>query len=365
MDHCDVVVIGAGVVGLAIARELALSGRDVIIVDAADGIGTETSSRNSEVIHAGLYYPSGSLKAALCVRGKQQLYRYCQDHHVPYRRCGKLIVAADDAEAEHLQAIAAQAAANGVEEAELLTQRGLAALEENIQGSSALLSASTGIVDSHALMLSYLQDAESAGAALALRTPVTGGEVVGAGLRLAFGGDSPTELTASLVVNAAGLFAWSVSRRIEGVPQAAIPPMHLCKGSYFNLACRAPASRLVYPVPSKAGLGTHLTLDMAGAARFGPDVEWVDAIDYTVDASRSDGFYSAIRRYWPGLPDGALMPGYAGIRPKVVAPGGPVADFIIQTPEATGAPGYVALYGIESPGLTASLAIAERVAAMA
>ena len=355
------VVIGAGVIGLATARALAQAGREVILVEAASAIGTETSSRNSEVIHAGLYYPAGSLKATRCVEGRRRLYAYCEARGVPHRRCGKLVVAADDADVDALTGIAARARQNGVDDIALIDARALEEREPALVGRAALLSPSTGIVDTHALMMAYLDDAETAGAALALRTPVIGGTVVADGVLLHLGGDEPMRLRARHVVNAAGLSAWDVSRSLAGLPTDPIPPRRLCKGSYFSLIGRAPARHLVYPVPSAAGLGTHLTLDLAGKARFGPDVEWVDGIDYRVDPARGEQFYAAIRRYWPGLPDGALQPDYAGIRPKVVGPGDPAADFVVQSPEGTGAAGYVALYGIESPGITASLALADRI----
>ena len=361
MFDCDAVVVGAGIVGLAIARALAMSGREVVIVEAASAIGTETSSRNSEVIHAGIYYPTDSLKAKLCVEGRRALYAYCSVRGIPHRPCGKLIVAADAAEVGYLERITRQARDNGVDDLMLLGSTGLRAREPALAGEAAILSPSTGIIDSHALMLSYLDEAESAGAMLALSTPMIRGEVGGSGILLDLGGTEPTRLQTRTLVNAAGLSAWLVSGRIEGVDRAAVPPRHLCKGSYFGLATRAPFTHLIYPVPSQAGLGTHLTLDMAGRARFGPDVEWVQAVDYAVEPARADQFYDAIRRYWPDLPDGALQPDYAGIRPKVVGPGQAGGDFVIQGPHVTGADGYVALYGIESPGLTASLTIADRV----
>ena len=361
MFECDAVVVGAGVVGLAAARALAMAGREVVIVEAATAIGTETSSRNSEVIHAGIYYPTGSLKAKLCTEGRRALYAYCAARGVPHRRCGKLIVAADDTEVGYLEKITRQAHSNGVDDLTLLGGAAVRAREPALAGQAAILSPSTGIIDSHALMMSYLDDAESAGAMLALATPVIRGEVGGSGILLDLGGAEPTRLRTRTLVNAAGLSAWAVSGRIEGVDPATVPPRHLCKGSYFGLATCAPFTHLVYPVPSQAGLGTHLTLDMAGRARFGPDVEWVETVDYAVEPARADQFYDAIRRYWPDLPDGALQPDYAGVRPKVVGPGQAGGDFVIQSPDQTGAPGYVALYGIESPGLTASLAIADRV----
>jgi L-2-hydroxyglutarate oxidase LhgO len=362
MDAVDCLVIGAGVVGLAVARALARRGREVIIVEAESAIGTGTSSRNSEVIHAGIYYPTGLLKTRLCVEGKAMLYAFCQDHGVPHRRCGKLIVAADEAETGKLKALEAQARANGVEDLVWLTGREARALEPALKAERALLSPSTGIVDSHALMLALRGDAEAHGAMVALATPVVSGWAEGGGVTIETGGAEPMRLRAALVVNAAGLGAQAVARAIEDVPSETIPALHLAKGNYFSLSGRAPFSRLVYPMPAAGGLGVHLTLDLAGQARFGPDVEWVETIGYDVDPRRADSFYAAIRTYWPGLPDGALQPAYAGIRPKIARPGGSSTDFVIATAADHGVSGLVSLFGVESPGLTASLAIAERIA---
>jgi L-2-hydroxyglutarate oxidase LhgO len=356
----DCVVIGGGVVGLAIARRLALSGREVIVLEAEALTGSITSARNSEVIHAGLYYATGSLKAALSVSGKHSLYRYCEERGIPHRRCGKLVVAASDAEVAYLEKLLKQAWANGVEDCRLIDGTELAALEPHIRGFKALLSPSTGIIDSHRLMEAYIADIENNGGTIVLNSPVLGGALLDGGARLSVGGADPVDVDAKLVVNAAGLGAWGISAGLEGLDPATIPERHYAKGSYFSLSARAPAQRLIYPVPEPGGLGVHLTLDMAGQARFGPDVEWVDAIDYDVDPDRSQKFYSAIRRYWPDLADGTLVPAYSGIRPKVVGrESGGGGDFIIQGPKQTGHPGYVALYGIESPGLTSSMAIAE------
>ncbi len=363
MERVECAVIGAGVVGLAVARALALAGREVLVLESEDAFGTATSARNSEVIHAGIYYPPGTAKARLCVAGRDVLYRYCAERGVPHRRCGKLIVATGEAQHAKLDTILAQAQANGVTDLARLDPAGARALEPRLQCTRALLSPSTGIIDSHALMLSLLGDAEAHGAVLALRSPVQGGELRDNGVLLQVGGADPMDLLAGSVVNAAGLHAHSIARALAGFPAMRLPPQGYAKGNYYALAGRSPFSRLVYPVPEAAGLGVHLTLDMAGQARFGPDVEWVQTIDYRVDPARADGFYAAIRRYWPELPDGALSPGYAGIRPKLHGPEGGNADFLIQGPSAHGVRGLVNLFGIESPGLTASLAIADEVVA--
>ncbi|MFO1350449.1 MAG: NAD(P)/FAD-dependent oxidoreductase [Gammaproteobacteria bacterium] len=360
-ETVDCIVIGAGVVGLAVARALARAGREVIVLEAADRIGTETSSRNSEVIHAGIYYPKGSLKATLCVAGRQALYAYCDSHGVPYRRCGKFIVATDDSQIETLQGIEQKAKANGVSDLTWLTPEDVRVQEPAVRCVAALNSPSTGIIDSHALMLAYQGDAEKAGAMFAFLSPVVGGEVTDAGIALHVGGAEPMGLLASTVVNSAGLYAGNVAHTIRGLPAATIPLHHYAKGNYYTLSGRSPFKRLIYPVPEAAGLGVHVTIDLGGQARFGPDVEWIEAINYDVDPRRADVFYAAVRRYWPMLPDGALLPGYAGIRPKLQTPSGPAADFLIQGPAEHGVAGLVNLYGIESPGLTASLAIAERV----
>ena len=361
MDHIECVVIGAGVVGLAAARALARSGREVLVLEAADGIGTGTSSRNSEVVHAGIYYPAGSLKARFCVQGKHMLYGYCGDRGIPHSRLGKLIVAATAAEVPVLHTIRAKAEANGVADLELLPGEEARRLEPALNVAAALLSPSTGIVDSHALMLSLQGDIEHAGGAVVFHARVEGATTQPGRFVLQVGGAEPMELACEVLVNAVGLHAPDVARRIGGVPPETIPTAHLCKGSYYGLQGRAPFGRLIYPVPEAAGLGVHLTLDLGGQARFGPDVQWVDREDYDVDLARADGFYAAIRRYWPALPDGALQPGYAGIRPKISGPGEPAADFVIAGPALHGVGGLVHLFGIESPGLTASMAIAEHV----
>jgi L-2-hydroxyglutarate oxidase LhgO len=358
MERVDCVVIGAGVVGLACARALALAGREVIVLEAAGSIGTETSSRNSEVIHAGIYYPPGSLKARLCVDGRQLLYRYCEAHGVAHRRCGKLIVATTSAQVASLHKIQAHAADNGVHDLRLLGEAEAKAMEPELNCVAALHSPSTGIIDSHGLMLAFQGEAEDHGAMLALRSPVTGGEITSTGFVLEVGGAEPMRILANSVINSAGLMAPRVVASLKGFPWEKIPPEYFCKGNYYSLAGRSPFTHLIYPVPEAAGLGVHLTLDLAGQARFGPDVEWISEIDYDVDLRRADGFYRAIRDYWPGLKDGALAPGYAGIRPKLAGPGQAAADFLIEGAAEHGVPGLVNLFGIESPGLTAALALA-------
>lgn len=365
MEQVECIVIGAGVVGLAVARRLAQSGREVVILESEPAFGTITSARNSEVIHAGIYYPAGSLKARLCVEGKQMLYDYCATHGVEHQRTGKLIVATDPEQHEALEGIRQKAIANGVTDLRWLSAEEAQALEPQLRCSAALLSPSTGIVDSHGLMLALLGDAEAAGAMLAVQSPVIGGRTMDNGAVLEVGGDNPMTLSASLVINCAGLRAPAVARMLEGFPAAAVPPAYFAKGSYFSLSGRSPFSHLIYPVPEAAGLGVHLTLDLGGQARFGPDVEWVERDDgdvYRVDPRAADGFYAEVRKYWPGLADGALQPGYSGLRPKITGPGEPAADFRIDGPAVHGCAGIVQLYGIESPGLTASLAVAEAVA---
>jgi len=361
MDKVECVVVGAGVIGLAIARKLARAGREVIVLEAAEGIGTVTSSRNSEVIHAGIYYKAGSLMARMCVAGKHALYRYCAEHGIPHKNCGKLIVATTPKETEKLQSIRAHAETNGVGDMQLLSGDAARALEPALNCDAALLSPSTGIIDSHAYMLALRGDAEEAGAAFAFYTPLQSARTRAGAIEIDAGGETPMSLECRLLVNAAGLEAPAVARRIEGMPPASIPQAYLAKGNYFSCSAKAPFSHLIYPVPEPGGLGVHLTLDMAGQARFGPDVEWVDHIDYAVDPARSERFYPAIRKYWPTLPDGALMPSYSGMRPKIVPPAVASQDFMIQGPRDHGVDGLINLFGIESPGLTSSLAIADYV----
>jgi L-2-hydroxyglutarate oxidase LhgO len=366
-ERVDALVVGAGVVGLAVARELARSGHEVVVLDAAEGIGTATSARNSEVIHAGLYYAPGSLKARLCVQGRDALYAYCAERGIAHRRCGKLVVAVAPDELPALDALQAQASANGVHDLQRLDGAAARALEPALNALAALHSPSTGIVDSHAFMLSLQGDAEDAGAAFVFHSPFEGAAAIGDGFDARIGGAEPMRLQARLLVNAAGLYADAVASRIEGLEPRHVAPLRWCRGHYFALAGRAPFARLVYPLHDRAGLGTHFTLDLGGQGRFGPDVEWLPAHapeDYTVDASRADAFERAVRRYWPGLPAGALAPAYSGIRPKVVGPGEPAADFRIDGPALHGVPGLVNLFGIESPGLTSSLAIGAAVRAL-
>jgi L-2-hydroxyglutarate oxidase LhgO len=363
VDRIDCVVVGAGVVGLATARRLAMAGLETVILDRADAIGTETSSRNSEVVHAGVYYPPGSLKARTCIAGKRFLYRYCEERGIPHARCGKLIVATNPAQVETLAAIRARAAAAGMEDLEPWPAERARELEPALSCTAALWSPTTGVIDSHALMLAYLGDAERHGAALALNSPLEAARATEDGIELQVGGAEPARLLAGAVVNSAGLHAPALARRIAGLDEGRLPTAYYCKGNYYTLAGRSPFARLIYPVPEQAGLGVHVTVDLAGACRFGPDTEWVDRPDdYDVDPARAAVFYAAVRAYWPDLPDGALLPGYAGIRPKLGPAGTAAADFVVQGPADHGVPGLVNLFGIESPGLTASWALAEEVA---
>jgi L-2-hydroxyglutarate oxidase LhgO len=363
-DTVDCVVIGAGVVGLAVARALALAGREVIVLEKERWVGAETSSRNSEVIHAGLYYPKGSLKARFCVEGRAMLYEYCAERGIAHRRIGKLVIACNESEIATLEDIWRKAEANGVGDLEWVGGNEARALEPEVICARAFYSPSTGIIDSHGLMLAYQADLEAAGGMVVLRAPVLSGMVDGDGFSLAVGGAEPTTLRCRVLVNSGGIHAPSLARRIGGIPPATIPRDYFCRGVYFTLSARAPFRHLVYPVPEPGGLGIHVTLDLAGQARFGPNVEWIDGVDYAVDPRRGERFYAAIRRYWPELPEGALQPGYAGIRPKISGPKEAAADFLIQGPGEHGVPGLVNLYGIESPGLTASLAIAGHVAGL-
>lgn len=365
-EKVDAIVIGAGVVGLAVARELSMHGKEVIILEADKAIGMGTSSRNSEVIHAGIYYPQGSLKARLCVEGKKALYDFCESHGVPHKKLGKLIVATSVEQVEQLHAIKEKARLNGVDDLEWLDKEAVRKLEPNLRSEAALLSPSTGIIDTHAYMLALLGDAETHGAMLALNSPVLGANVNKGGLVLEVGGASPMTLATNTLINSAGLSAIPLAHTFKGLPENTIAKAYYCKGNYFSLATKPPFKHLIYPVPEEAGLGVHLTLDMGGQARFGPDVEWLedrkpDTINYEVDAVRGDKFYAAIRSYWPDLADGNLHADYSGVRPKTQSPGEVAHDFIIQGHADHGILGLVNLYGIESPGLTASLAIASEV----
>lgn len=364
IEQMDCAVIGAGVVGLAVARDLALAGREVIVLEAEDAIGTHTSSRNSEVIHAGLYYPKGSLKARYCVSGKQMLYRYCAERGVPHDNIGKIVVAVTEDETATLKGYVEKAAANGVTDLRWLSREELRELEPAIECVAGFLSPSTGIVDSHALMLAYQGDAENAGAMTVFKSQIQSGEATAEGIVLDVGGDEPMTIVCKSVVNCGGLFAQDVARAIRGVPAESIPPQYFAKAHYYTLSGKPPFHRLVYPVASHAHLGVHVTVDLGGQVKFGPDVTWVDGVDYSFDPAREPLFYEAIRKYYPGLRDGQLQPGYTGIRPKVSGPRDPAADFIIRGPTEHGIPGLVNLYGIESPGLTASLAIAGHVGAL-
>jgi L-2-hydroxyglutarate oxidase LhgO len=363
-ESVDAVVVGAGVVGLAIARRLALDGREVLVLERHDAIGSETSSRNSEVIHAGIYNLPRRLKTTLCVAGRAMLYRYCAEHGVPHARLGKLIVAVEQGEIPTLAKIKEQGELNGVDDLVWLTGDAAMALEPQLVCVAAVLSPSTGIIDAHQLMLALEGDIEDAGGVVVLKAPVEAGEVRNDSIQLSVGGAEPMQLQARTVINAAGLGAMDLARALKGLAPEHAAPLWLAKGNYFRLTRKAPFSRLIYPIPVPGGLGTHMTLDLAGRARFGPDVEWVESLNYAVDPRRGDKFYGDIRRYWPDLPDGALAPDYAGIRPKLGPAGSPILDFRIEGPAQHGVPGLVNLFGIESPGLTSCLAIAEHVAGL-
>ncbi|HEY7992145.1 MAG TPA: NAD(P)/FAD-dependent oxidoreductase [Stellaceae bacterium] len=362
MDSVDTIVIGAGVVGLAVARALASRSREVLVLERESAIGTQTSARNSGVIHAGLYYAPGSLKARFCVAGRDLLYDYAAKRGVAHRRTGKLVVATDPGQTAALHALKENAERNGVADIRLLTPAEARVIEPQVACAAALFVPVSGIVDQHELMLALLGDAEAAGATLVPRAPVMGGAVTADGIVLEIGGDVPTEIACRNLINAAGLAAQSVARRLRGLDPATIPGQVLAKGSYFSLTGKAPFSHLIYPLPVPGSSGLHAGFDIAGRARFGPDVEWVDRIDYRVDPAREKLFVDAIRRYWPTLPDGALQPDYAGVRPKLRHAGPHDSDFVVQTAREHRVTGLINLYGIESPGLTSSLALAEYVA---
>lgn len=364
MDQVDVVVVGAGVVGLAIARAFALLGREVLVLERESGIGMGTSSRNSEVIHAGIYYAPGSLKARLCVQGKQLLYHYCAERGIPHQRCGKLIVATTASQFAALPDLVRQGAINGVDDLVVMSRDEALALEPSLDCLGAVCSPSTGIIDSHGLMLALQGDLERAGGLVVCHTSVSGMRSRDEGMEVDC--EDGTRLLANCVVNAAGLGASDLALQTQGLSASLVPRAWYAKGSYFTLEGRSPFRRLIYPAPEPdrhlAGLGVHLTIDLGGQAKFGPDVQWTSsAVDLVVDAARGDRFYAEVRKYWPDLPDGALHPGYAGIRPKISGPDQPAADFLIQGPDTHGVPGLINLFGIESPGLTSCLAIAEHV----
>ena len=367
MEQVDCVVIGAGVVGLAVAREMALQGRETILLERENAFGTISSARNSEVIHAGIYYPKDSLKAKLCVQGNRLLYEYCRDHQVATQPYGKLIVASDEAQIDDLRAILYKAQNNGVPEIKFISGEEAKALEPNLKCSAAILSSTTGIVDSHGYMLSLLGGFEDAGGMVAYQSPLISAKPIGDkaqnGYLLEVGGADGMQLQTQLLINCAGISAPAVAQKIEGLSKEQIPKAYFAKGNYFSLSGKSPFNHLIYPIPEPGGLGVHLTLDMGGQAKFGPDVEWLDIdqedqIDYTVDPKRGDGFYEAVRRYWPGLKDGSLQPDYSGVRAKIVPPNSPAGDFCFSTPQEHKMQGLYNLYGFESPGLTSSLAIA-------
>ena len=368
MDRVDCVVIGAGVIGLAVAREMALQGRETILLERESTFGTISSARNSEVIHAGIYYPKDSLKAKLCVEGNRMLYEYCRTHHVATQPYGKLIVASDDSQLDDLQAILYKAQQNNVPEIKMITGEQAKSVEPELQCSAAVLSASTGIVDSHGFMLSLLGGFEDAGGMIAFQSPLISARPIGSkaqdGFELEIGGADGMKIQTKLLINCAGMSAPAIARKIESLSEEQVPKAYFAKGNYFSLSGKSPFKHLIYPIPEPGGLGVHLTLDMGGQAKFGPDVEWLEIdeenqIDYTVNPKRGDGFYAAVRKYWPGLKDNALQPDYSGVRAKIVPPNTPAGDFCFNTPKDHGLEGLFNLYGFESPGLTSSLAIAK------
>jgi len=363
-ERVDCVVVGAGVVGLAIARRLAMAGREVLVLEATEGIGNGASSRNSEVIHAGIYYPPGSLKAKVCVQGRHKLYHYCRERAIPHQRVGKLIVATHEDQAPQLAKYKAQAELNGVDDLRWVSVEEAREMEPDVIFAAAVHSPSSGIIDSHSLMLALQGDAENAGATCVFNSPVEGGRAQGDFITLDVGGSDPMSIDCGTVINAAGLTAPQLAARISGVPAHTVPETHYAIGHYFALSGRPPFSRLVYPVARSDWLGVHVTVDLSGRVKFGPDFNWIDDIDYRFDYSLEPAFYEAIRRYYPGLKDGALTPDYTGIRAKITGPGEPPADFVVHGAETHGIPGLVNLFGIESPGLTSSMALADHVAAM-
>jgi len=366
MEQVDCVVIGAGVIGLAVAREMALQGRETILLEREGSFGTIASARNSEVIHAGIYYPKDSLKAKLCVQGNRLLYEYCRTHQVAINPCGKLIVA-DETQINDLQAIFYKAQNNGVPEIKMISEEEAKQLEPKLRCSAAILSASTGVVDSHGFMLSLLGGFEDAGGMIAYHSPLISARPIGegaeGGFELEIGGPAGMKLQTKILINCAGMSAPALAQKIEGLEKDQIPKAYFAKGNYFSLSGKSPFAHLIYPIPEPGGLGVHITLDMGGQAKFGPDVEWLDIqneeqIDYTVDLKRAEGFYEAVRRYWPDLKENALQADYSGVRAKIVPPNSPAGDFYFNTPSDHGLQGLYNLYGFESPGLTSSLAIA-------
>jgi len=358
----QILVIGAGVVGLAVARAAALAGHDVIVAEKTSGIGNGVSSRNSEVIHGGMYYPTGSLRAHHCPRGRRLMYDFCALHGVPHRKCGKLIVATEDAEIAKMEAILKQGLTNGVEGFRMIDGAAARAMEPHVHCVAALHSPETGIIDSHSFMRALQGDLEDRGGAIAFNTAVERLIHTQAGWIVRYSGSASGELAVDAVVNSAGLGAQTLARNTEGYPGKRVPRLVMARGNYYGYAGRPVFSRLIYPAPrSDGGLGTHVTLDLAGRMRFGPDVEWIDKEDYNVNPARAQSFYASIRRYWPGLPDNSLQPDYAGIRPKLTGPGEPAADFMIDAPAQHDLPGLVQMFGIESPGLTSSLSLADEV----
>ena len=368
MEQVDCVVVGAGVVGLAVAREMALQGRETILLERESAFGTISSARNSEVIHAGIYYPKDSLKAKLCVEGNRLLYEYCRSHQVATQPYGKLIVASDETQIDELQAILYKAQNNGVPEIKMISGDEAKALESNLRCVAAILSSTTGIVDSHGYMLSLLGGFEDAGGMVAYQSPLISAKPIGnnaeGGYQLEIGGADGMQIQTKLLINCAGMSAPAIAQKIEGLKKDQIPKAYFAKGNYFSLSGKSPFRHLIYPIPEPGGLGVHLTLDMGGQAKFGPDVEWLDIdaeeqIDYTVNPKRGDDFYEAVRRYWPGLKDKSLQPDYSGVRAKIVPPNAPAGDFCFSGPQEHGLQGLYNLYGFESPGLTSSLAIAK------
>ena len=357
----QILVVGAGVIGLAVARAAALRGHDVTIAEATGGIGNGVSSRNSEVIHGGIYYPTGSLRARHSIRGRRLLYEFCATHGVAHNKCGKLIVATDAAELKKVETLLAQGNKNGVEGLEMIGGNAARALEPELACIGALVSPESGIIDSHGYMLALWGELEDRGGMIAFETPVERMAFTGAQWHVTFGGREPGTVAFDGVINSAGLGAQAVARRIENYPPDQVPPLVLAKGNYFAYAGRPVFSRLVYPTPVDGGLGVHVTIDLAGRMRFGPDVEWIEQESYTVDPRRADAFYERIRGYWPGLPDGSLVPDYCGVRPKLTGPGEPPADFMIVAEPAHGLPRLINLFGIETPGLTSTLSLAEEV----